>query len=857
MKTIWLLIFIPMCLLAVIAIIQLNSMGQTIGNSGARSLESERIAILPDKTTDAVNFVNGYLEKVEINLQRLAVYQQQLIEGNISVLENRMSYAQGSAPPPPDLEYSARYNKLVSKQYSDFVNTTVIDEGMQDLINRTAYMDYISAQVYENNSAYCSILMVYNNFSRMYPYLQPGRSSSQNLKLETWYLQSAANSGNITYSSPRLGVLSSMVYVSKAVYTSQNQLIGVIALELDLSPLRSALNNLTFYSSGYLALVDTSGNAWSHPELAANEPSATLTTLESTDIINSGILTGIGQLRAGNGTYLKNNEKYYLAYAPMQKANLNIVAFVSEEDVIAPGDSLIRSIANLVGPSIISYVIIIIVLIGGLTVATIYISKRITNPINDLTRSVERMSKGDLTQEISINKSYRRNEIGVMAQSFQNLLVTLRLGNKSYYRGDLMIAFKNYQAALELFGTVGNTKGIGTCLNNLGNIYRNWGDYTKAKQSYDQSIQIGKELNDLTGLAARYNNRGLLYLNLNEWANAKSDFEQAMELDRRLSDESRVAIRKRNLGVMYLLQKLEAQARINLTEAFEIDKNLDNDAGLAEDHFQLGRADLMVNDLDNAENHFRESLRIVEPLQNYPLMRDIFKQLMEVYAAKRTAPNLEKATAEYNKLNDLLVMPKDVIFVIDLSGSMDEQGKMKSAKKGAKEVFSIALNNRDRLAIIGFHSYVEHLMPMTEKGPNIPMIEERFESINSTPYMTCLYDAIATAINMLQNQPAERARWVVALTDGLDNASENYNPEKLIKFIRALDRPINLILIGVGPELQQVAPDFTRIVEASSRGKYIPIYAGKNLGNQIEKAFKMVSEIMASAEIEGFTPQGA
>ncbi|MHA2474038.1 MAG: HAMP domain-containing protein, partial [Promethearchaeota archaeon] len=89
-------------------------------------------------------------------------------------------------------------------------------------------------------------------------------------------------------------------------------------------------------------------------------------------------------------------------------------------------------------------------------IAVIGISRRITSPIIDLTQSIENISEGDLTQEIPISKRIRRNEIGVLAQSFQSLLVTMRLGNKSYYQGNMALAFKNYSAALELFRTMKN-----------------------------------------------------------------------------------------------------------------------------------------------------------------------------------------------------------------------------------------------------------------------------------------------------------------------------------------------------------------------------------------------------------------
>ena len=47
----------------------------------------------------------------------------------------------------------------------------------------------------------------------------------------------------------------------------------------------------------------------------------------------------------------------------------------------------------------------------------------------------------------------------------------------------------------------------------------------------------------------------------------------------------------------------------------------------------------------------------------------------------------------------------------------------------------------------------------------------------------------------------------------------------------------------------------TDMVNATPRGKYITIYSVKNVKKRIENAFKTVKEIMASSEIEGFTPE--
>ncbi|OLS13102.1 MAG: hypothetical protein RBG13Loki_3274 [Promethearchaeota archaeon CR_4] len=114
---------------------------------------------------------------------------------------------------------------------------------------------------------------------------------------------------------------------------------------------------------------------------------------------------------------------------------------------------------------------------------------------------------------------------------------------------------------------------------------------------------------------------------------------------------------------------------------------------------------------------------------------------------------------------------------------------------------------------------------------------------------------MGTAIDDLKDTPVGFQHWVVALTDGQDNSSKRFTPKTLAKYIKDLKFPLNLLLIGVGQELRNVFYDMNLIVTAAPRGKYIPIYAETNLAQQIEGAFKQVQEILASSEIEGFTPE--
>ena len=500
-----------------------------------------------------------------------------------------------------------------------------------------------------------------------------------------------------------------------------------------------------------------------------------------------------------------------------------------------------------------SFIILVVLL------AINYMSNRITAPIIELTHSIENIAEGDLTQEIMIDGRIRGNEIGMLAQSFQNLLVTMRLGNVSYYRGDMTLAFANYNAALELFKSTRDFHGQGMCLNNIGNIYRNWGDYDKAKEAYNKSIEIGEQEDDLGGLGPRYNNRGLLFLSEEKWTEAMNDFNKAIEIDKEMDDDEGIATRKRNIGVLHMVRNELDLAQANLDEAIQIDSKWEYNLGLAEDEFQLGRLSLLKNNQELAIEHFKDSLKFAESLKNYPLMKNNLESLVKLYENQGNTTLHHKAENELTKVNSVLVQKKDVIFIIDQSGSMHEWGKMEAARMGSLGVFNETINIGDRIAIIGFHSNTITHLDLTEKKGGVTDTVGIFNELKAMPYNTKLYDSIAHGINLLINSPPikgqERQQWIVTLTDGEDNESKKFNPKKIANLIKTISPPLNFVLIGIGPELRKYHKKMTDMVAATPRGKYITIYSAKNVKKRIENAFQTVKEIMVASEIEGFTPE--
>ncbi len=850
------LIIVPMIILSVFAFSQISALGGTIGHDAQNSIKIEGFKALQNKSIDAANYVNSWFDHISVDLNRVISYNEDLFNNRINLTETRPSYHQSGIPILPKLLYSSKYNKYINTTFSDYTNSTLINMFVSQLINKSAYLDYIFNPIYESNNIYITLIAGYEDgITRVFPFINNSRSISHNMSTEEWYNITKSLVGQTYFGSVNQSLIGPAILISQAALYDNNSIIGCCSIEVELSSLREYLSQIKVHETGYTVMINKVGTAIIHPDVPSTSIGSPIIDLEVNTTEFYSIIDNIIDGERNTETFEKNGQTWIISYIPIGKGGYSIATIVPYLEIIESGINLQNSISALNIPMIAIFIIVLVILFCVIIIAILMMSKRITSPITHLTDSIDNMVRGDLTKEIPIKRKRRSNEIGVLAQSFQALLITMRLGNESYYQGDNYLAFKNYSAALQLFKTTQNLKGQGICWNNLGNIFRNWAEFDKAKNAYDKAIEIAQQTNDNAGLSSRLNNRGLLFLSEGNFGSAEEDFINALKIDEKMISSDRIATRKRNLGILNLLKNDLDKSSKYLNDAINIDSELSFKSNLAEDQFQSGRLELTKKNVETAVQNLENALNIAEEFGNYPLMMNILKLLINIYDDQDNTILLHKTEAKLGKISDIIVRKKDVIFVIDQSGSMEDQNKIRAAKKGAKEVFDTVINPADSIAIIGFHSKVEHILTLTKKGGNVEKIQDIFTGITNTPYQTAFYDALGLAIEMLNNTPMENQKWIVALTDGLDNFSKNYSARTLSQYITKLDYPLNIILIGVGRELREVFTEMSLIVNSSIRGKYIPIYSEQNLSKLIADAFKRVKEIMASSEIEGFTPE--
>ncbi len=145
-------------------------------------------------------------------------------------------------------------------------------------------------------------------------------------------------------------------------------------------------------------------------------------------------------------------------------------------------------------------------------------------------------------------------------------------------------------------------------------------------------------------------------------------------------------------------------------------------------------------------------------------------------------------------------VPRDMVFVIDTSGSMREDGKIDQAKKALKYGLD-SLKPGDRYAMFNFattvNSWQSQLVAASQE--NIAAGKKWVEALETTGG-TAINDALQTALE-LQHGDKSRSFTIVFFTDGKPTIGVTDTNQILTNFDRKAKENIRLFSFGVGYDL--------------------------------------------------------
>ena len=176
----------------------------------------------------------------------------------------------------------------------------------------------------------------------------------------------------------------------------RGQFVGVIGIELDYTTMAEQVDSIRLYDDGYAFLNDSEGNLFYHPRIDVS----TLTE-ETTPLTPDSVLSDSTFLR-----YTFEGVEKQAAWLPLSNGmRLNVTVPVHETE--GNWQSLIREI-------LLASVAVLVVL----CVFTMFFTRRITKPLNDLTAAAKLVDKG----RYDFNLDYAGDdEVGRLTNTFKHL----------------------------------------------------------------------------------------------------------------------------------------------------------------------------------------------------------------------------------------------------------------------------------------------------------------------------------------------------------------------------------------------------------------------------------------------------
>ncbi|MDD2912882.1 MAG: VWA domain-containing protein, partial [Candidatus Bipolaricaulis anaerobius] len=187
-------------------------------------------------------------------------------------------------------------------------------------------------------------------------------------------------------------------------------------------------------------------------------------------------------------------------------------------------------------------------------------------------------------------------------------------------------------------------------------------------------------------------------------------------------------------------------------------------------------------------------------------------------------------------VRDLAPLPKDLVLVIDRSGSMDGE-KMVQARDAAAFILE-RLAPEDRFGVVAFDHEILGLTSglVSASAANVSAAQREVRQLTARG-MTDIHDALLQAMEWLQ--PADRPQYVLFLTDGLPTQGET-DTDAIVRDVTAANRArARLFAFGVGYDVNTQLLD---LLAEQNRGTTTYVVPGESLEVALSSFYTKIAE---------------
>ncbi len=934
---------VPMLIISALSIGEIFTVSNANAGDAADALKAEELENLQRLSNDTALFIDERWQSYIDGIYMMEQYCEDLFNDRISATP-QYSYYWDSAVEPSWGALDFVQDPIVQDAYGG--STTIsfdadcyympgaywnnndpldVSTSTRNALDYSSNMINIFKALHEMNPDYRWLYMGYDlgvsdqHLFRNYPFDDlsyfndvDGPGLDYDANAQEWYTNVAGispSNDDVIFTAPyvdeSVGLVISM---GRPVRFDNGSLIGVVSADVTMATVLDNVLNLDVSTNGYAFLLDSTGAVVAHKDQSLEDEIALIETLEfgtagssEATAFRSLLTTHVLVDDFGLLEYKKNNLDWHLSFVNIPNTDYILLVVVPDSDVIAPATEILNLVAT--------RTLMLVAILGGILIAvgavvSVVSSRRgeaIVEPIREMTRLVNKMAKQDFTRGVT-TAGAMYEEVGTTVDALLSFQEACRFGNQAFIRGDLRRALANYQNLLEISKRLHIEAGEQTMLLNIGNVFRQRGDTTSAMDHYNQSIEISNKLLErakedgadekdaMMRIASTFHNMALVEMDRGNADKAMTLLEDAEAIDLTIKNIYGLARRYDAMGLVLMRDGRYSQAQSKFNEAQKTAKSIGYDRSLAYIHYHEGELYQVQGKWRKAENEYNDSIKFGQDTDELWLVVFAMQRLADVLDQLNKPSHDIRRKSE--KLKRSILFKKSVTFVIDYSGSMQAQQRIKAAVKGAKEILHSQVNPQDAVSIIIFNSTYREILPLTIKGDRSDdesKIVKALDSLKYPNYATAFYDALGRALEELNKIESSEHRWVIALTDGQDNSSDTYSLDALegiftekdrIKrkrpltiegFIRDKHLDVNLIVIGVGQELSNPVDTRKRlrsrktgrkmtteelletICESIPQGQYLSVVDSADVKLDIEKAFEKIGVLMAQLEVGGTT----
>ncbi|WP_231584203.1 methyl-accepting chemotaxis protein [Domibacillus indicus] len=339
-----------------------------------------------------------------------------------------------------------------------------------------------------------------------------------------WYVQ-AENKKAAIWSEPYEDTATgaSVVTVSRAVYDSNDRLLGIIGADIDLTVLTERVTQTDVGHKGYPILFSSAGMAIVHPERQGED-------LAKIDVIKE-IMAGSSP--EGTKHYRLDGEDRIIVFDNVPGLNWTAAAVYDKADLLDLSESI--------GRSLLWTGIVLLVLVSTIT---LFIVSKIVKPLRSLERSAFQLAEGDLTVQVPVTTN---DEVGHLGTAFnkmtENMQTILQKVNQSVQ--DVKVSAENLSAVSE--ETNASSEQMTLAVNEIAlGASRSAEDSSEAAE---RSTSLGNQIDIITEQADGMADAALEAKEANQ-----SGLSQIEELSQS-SDETKMYI----LGMQTVVEELESK----------------------------------------------------------------------------------------------------------------------------------------------------------------------------------------------------------------------------------------------------------------------------------------------------------